>query len=94
VLCLDAWHTEAHRCNPEWNTLEVFATSNPDRKAVEEMADTLAAEYVAGGDVDIFDIWTKPVPSRDYQHENVLLMHQYFLLYEEMSYSMNYGDIG
>ncbi|KAJ6619420.1 hypothetical protein B0H10DRAFT_2163973 [Mycena sp. CBHHK59/15] len=31
---------------------------------------------------------------RDQQHENILPMHQYFLLYEEMSWSMNYGDIG
>jgi hypothetical protein len=94
ALRLDAWRTEAHRHNPKWNTLEAFAKSNPDRKMVEEMADTLAAKYVAGGDVDIFDLRTKPVSSRDYQHENVLLMHQYFLLYEEMSHSMNYGDIG
>ncbi|KAG1726520.1 uncharacterized protein EDB91DRAFT_1263675 [Suillus paluster] len=31
---------------------------------------------------------------RDMQHENTLLLNKYFLLYEELSYSMNHGDIG
>jgi hypothetical protein len=32
--------------------------------------------------------------SRDEQHENILLLHQYLLLYEETSFAMNRGDIG
>jgi hypothetical protein len=36
----------------------------------------------------------KPAAVRDKQLENVLLMHQHFLLYEELSYAMNFGDIG
>jgi hypothetical protein len=54
----------------------------------------LATHYVAGGDVDIYSIWSKAAMECDEQNENVLLMHQYFLLYEEITYSMNQGDIG
>ncbi|KAG1880835.1 hypothetical protein F4604DRAFT_1550768, partial [Suillus subluteus] len=31
---------------------------------------------------------------RDLQFENALLMNKYFLLYEELLYAMNHGDIG
>lgn len=31
---------------------------------------------------------------RDVQFENALLLNKYFLMYEELSYAMNSGDIG
>jgi len=94
ALRLDAWRTEAHKQNAQWDTLATFAKSEPGRQLVEEMADMLADKYVAGGDIDIFDLRNQPAASRDYQHENILIMHQYFLLYEEISHAMNYGDVG
>jgi hypothetical protein len=94
ALRLDAWRTEVRKRNCEWDSLEAFAKFNPDCQLIEEMADTLANNYVAGGDVDIFELRNKPATTRDYQHENILITHQYFLLYEEMSHAMNYGDIG
>ena len=36
----------------------------------------------------------KPDSQRDQQYENSLLLNKYFLLYEELSYAMNHGDIG
>lgn len=31
---------------------------------------------------------------RDKVHENMILQEDYFLLYEEISHALNYGDIG
>lgn len=36
----------------------------------------------------------KPEESHDLQFKNALLLNKYFLLYEELSYTMNCGDIG
>jgi hypothetical protein len=94
ALRLDAWRLEAKRRNPLWVTLEDFAASNPSKELLDDMANTLAMNFVAGGDIDMWEIRRKPSASRDKQHENILLMHQYFLLYEELSYAMNLGDIG
>jgi hypothetical protein len=74
--------------------LEAFAASKPDQATIEEIARCLATDYVAGGDVDIWEARRKPAATRDYQHENIQIMHQYFMLYEELSHSMNFGDIG
>ena len=36
----------------------------------------------------------KAEKERDLQFKNALLLNKYFLLYEELSYAMNSGDIG
>ncbi|KAJ7105154.1 hypothetical protein C8R44DRAFT_529514, partial [Mycena epipterygia] len=94
VLRLDAWRVEAKRRNPLWTSLEEFVKSKPSDALIDEMGNYLANNYVSGGDVDIYEVRGKPVTHRDKQHENILIMHQYFLLYEELSFSMNRGDIG
>jgi hypothetical protein len=92
ALRLDAWLTEIMKRDPTCTSLEKFAASQPTKESLEEIANNLAQYYVAGGDVDIYIL--RHQSNRDEQHENVLLMHQYFLLYEEMSFAMNQGDIG
>lgn len=39
-------------------------------------------------------IWTAGGFTTRRQFENALLLNKYFLLYEELSYAMNSGDIG
>ena len=56
--------------------------------------ETLASKYVLGEDIDLNDLQSQPAHLHDQQHENVLLLHQYLLLYEEISFTMNAGDIG
>ena len=58
------------------------------------MSEHLATNFVAGADNDLYELRGKPSATRDGQKENILLMHQYFLLYEELCWGMNVGDIG
>ncbi|KAJ7090155.1 hypothetical protein C8R44DRAFT_835959 [Mycena epipterygia] len=95
ALRLDAWRIEVLRRNPQWTTLQKFADSKPSFELITEISDYLASHYVAGAeDLNIFELRQWPVKERDQQHENVLQMHQYFALYEELSFAMNFGDIG
>ncbi|KAJ7800011.1 hypothetical protein B0H13DRAFT_2244977 [Mycena leptocephala] len=77
--------------------LDVFGKvceCEPSQDLINEMADHLAEYYVAGGEVDIYATRSKSASLRDEQHENILMLHQYLLLYEETSFAMNRGDIG
>ncbi|KAH7917504.1 hypothetical protein BV22DRAFT_1108559 [Leucogyrophana mollusca] len=93
ALRLDAWRAEAYKTNSTWTSLEAFAGSEPSITQLREMANALAMAYVAGGE-DVYEARCKPLALRDQRRENILLMQQYFLLYEELSWSMNEGDIG
>lgn len=97
VLRLDAWTQKIRQHNPAWKSLEQFAASNPPWELIETMSNELATECVAGEDVtkpNLYMVRQRAKPERDQEHENVLLTHQYLLKYEELSYSMNVGDIG
>ncbi|KZP32766.1 hypothetical protein FIBSPDRAFT_907052 [Athelia psychrophila] len=95
ALRLDAWRTELQHRNPAWSTLEDFSATMPTRESIEEVANHLAMHYVAGYEANIFEMRTEhDLDERDGQRENILLMQQYFLLYEEITFAMNYGDIG
>ncbi|KAJ6607144.1 hypothetical protein B0H10DRAFT_2307406 [Mycena sp. CBHHK59/15] len=96
ALRLDAWRVEVLRRNPAWTSLEAFAASKPSFELLEEISNYLASHYVTGAeDLNIYEVHQKPADERNQQqHENILQIHQYFPLYEEMSWSMNYGDIG
>ncbi|KAJ7192666.1 hypothetical protein GGX14DRAFT_577968 [Mycena pura] len=95
ALRLDAWRVEVNRRNPAIETLADFAASKPSYEDLVEISEYLASHYVAGAeDLNIYELRCKASSARDQQRENILQMHQYFLLYEEMSFSMNYGDIG
>ncbi|KAJ6477429.1 hypothetical protein C8R47DRAFT_652261 [Mycena vitilis] len=95
ALRLDAWRVELLRRNPAWKSLDDFAASKPTYQSLVKISEYLASHYVAAAeDLNIYELRSKPAAQRDQQHENVLQMHQYFCLYEEMSFAMNFGDIG
>lgn len=92
VSRLECWRKATGRENPNWSSLELYAQSNPTWETLVHIANQLALEEVAGAD---FDELRRQAPERrDKQRENHLLRQQYFLLYEELSYAMNAGDIG
>jgi len=90
---LDAWRVEAQKRDPLFSTLEAFAASSPSLELLKEMAHVLAIEYVKT-DEAVARMQQNPETTRDQQHENILLLQHYFLLYEEISFAMNEGDIG
>ncbi|KAJ7795392.1 hypothetical protein B0H14DRAFT_3554585 [Mycena olivaceomarginata] len=95
ALRLDAWRIEVLRRNPKWTSLQAFADSKPSFELITTISDYLASHYVAGAEtLNIFELRQRPAKERDQQHENILQMHQYFNLYEELSFAMNFGDIG
>ncbi|KAK7050478.1 hypothetical protein R3P38DRAFT_2605107 [Favolaschia claudopus] len=95
ALRLDAWRVELLRRNSAWKSLDDFVASKPTYKLLVEISEYIASHYVAGAeDLNIYEVRAKKASSRDQQHENILQMHQYFCLYEEMSFAMNFGDIG
>ncbi|KAI0038958.1 hypothetical protein FA95DRAFT_1504832, partial [Auriscalpium vulgare] len=95
VLRLDCWRLEARRRSDNWTGLEEFANAKPAWDLIIEMSEALARNYVAGSpNLDLFEMRSNPSNLRDQQHENTLILHQYLLLYEELSFGMNVGDIG
>lgn len=93
ALRLDAWRVEASHQFPSCKSLEDFAATKPSLELLQSMARNLVVSHVAH-DMSIFEARLEPEKQRDKQHENTLLMQQYLLLYEELSWSMNEGDIG
>ena len=97
VLRLDAWRTELRKRNPAWKTLNHFAESKPSFDLLTTIANDIVVRYVAGfrsAEVDVYRLRQQPAQKRDAQRENILLLHRYLLLYEEITHAMNYGDIG
>lgn len=88
VSRLDCWRLAA-----ECDTLDDFAAKKPSWDKLQKMAWELVEKHVSKSN-DISMERNKPSAERDFQYENSLLRHQYFLLYEELSHAMNYGDIG
>ncbi|KAG6875407.1 hypothetical protein C0992_003987, partial [Termitomyces sp. T32_za158] len=89
---LDCWRIEATRLNAGHRTLNDFAASKPTFDQISSMAIGLPRLYVA--DFRTERLLRQPAAQRDQQNENALLVNKYFLLYEEISHAMNYGDIG
>ncbi|KIJ62202.1 hypothetical protein HYDPIDRAFT_94808, partial [Hydnomerulius pinastri MD-312] len=89
---LDCWRAHVKNKNTALTSLKVFATSEPTFDEVKALADELAQTYVANH--QLHRMKKRPAKERDVQYENALLMNKYFLLYEELSYAMNRGDIG
>ncbi|KAI6108691.1 hypothetical protein EDD16DRAFT_1451650, partial [Pisolithus croceorrhizus] len=56
------------------------------------IAECLICSYVAN--YQLCHMREKPSDECDIQFENVILMNRYCLLYEELSYTLNWGDIG
>ncbi|KAG6884204.1 hypothetical protein C0992_006774 [Termitomyces sp. T32_za158] len=89
---LDCWITEASQLNKEHKSLEDFAQSKPSLEKLRVIANNLAKKFIA--DFRMPRLRRQPKAQRDQQYENALLLNKYFLLYEELSYAMNEGDIG
>ncbi|KAI0083688.1 hypothetical protein BDY19DRAFT_899903 [Irpex rosettiformis] len=93
VLRLDAWHVEARQHG--FLTLEKWAESKPSPEEIDKFAMRLATTYTEGEDFDhLYQMKMRPMNQRDKLHENTIRTHHYLMLYEELSYAMNEGDIG
>ncbi|KAI1787585.1 hypothetical protein LXA43DRAFT_856650, partial [Ganoderma leucocontextum] len=93
VLRLDAWRVEVAQ-GKKYDTLESWAESKPSFAEVEELAVKLVLKYTEGDGVDLHAMKARSSTTRDQVQGNTIRMHHYILLYEELSYAMNAGDIG
>lgn len=91
VSRLDMWRERVERLPEKFTTLEEFAKSKPSWEILTKLANELAVEQVAGP--KLRGLWQRPKDERDMERENLLLRQRYFLLYEEITYAMNAGDI-
>ncbi|KLO16402.1 hypothetical protein SCHPADRAFT_823226 [Schizopora paradoxa] len=89
---LDVWRVVAAKQNTAHSSLKAFAESKPSWSTILAMSKQLPKEYVASGNFSARR--RKPDEERDKVHENALLKNRYYLLYEELIYGMNNGDIG
>ncbi|KAI0084796.1 hypothetical protein BDY19DRAFT_987352 [Irpex rosettiformis] len=93
ILRLDVWQLEAAKLG--YCSLKDWAESKPPVNDVIALSEQLVQKYVEGGDgISLFRAQNRPTDQRDKQHENTMRTHAYLLLYEELSYAMNAGDIG
>lgn len=93
VLRLDAWRVEVERRG--YSSLENWAETNPSLEDIEGIAVALARRYTEGEDTShLYQAKTRTENQRDKLCENTLRTHHYLMLYEELSYAMNEGDIG
>ncbi|KAG1837974.1 hypothetical protein DFJ58DRAFT_718802 [Suillus subalutaceus] len=90
--CLDCWRVEVKKCDPTHVDLDAFVASEPLFEDLLAMSDVIAKGYVA--DDRLWRMRSKDVTQCDGEYENALLLNKYMLLYEELSFSMNIGDIG
>ncbi|KAG1768805.1 hypothetical protein EDD22DRAFT_999735 [Suillus occidentalis] len=89
---LDCWRVHVKSKNSSHSSLEAFAASEPSLDDLKVLADELAQRYIAN--YTLQRLRRRPTEERDLQYENSLYMNKLFLLYEELSYAMNRGDIG
>lgn len=89
---LDCWRVEVEKENPTYKSLEQYAASSPSLEDLQAMANRLAMNYTDRKQT-LFELRTQPEETRDKQYENNMALNDYFLLYEELTFAMNYGDI-
>ena len=91
---LDCWLVEVRK-HFGYQTLEEYAASSPTLEDLLSIANHLAMTYVAHGSaIEDMRAPDRSWQERDPQYENNLLINMYYLLYEELTYAMNAGDIG
>lgn len=88
---LDCWRIAVQKLLPSFTSLEEFAKSKPKLDELKTMAEKVVSEFVANHNISRARL--NPEAKRDQQFENAALMQQYFLLYEELTFAMNHGDI-
>lgn len=91
VRRLDCWRIAVQKLSPSFTSLEEFAKSKPKLDELKTLAEKLVSEFVANHNIS--RVRLNPEAGRDQQFENAALMQQYFLLYEELTFAMNHGDI-
>lgn len=92
AMRLDCWRLKVKQRNEL--SLDEFAKSNPSWDNLDALANEICKEYVVNAET-LSEQRTKiNTLVRDEQKENILLLHRDLLLYEELSYAMNVGDIG
>jgi hypothetical protein len=89
---LNCWLELLRREDPGIQSLEAFAALEPTFTKLKELAGILARDYVETR--MIIKARQKPSTQRDMQQENTLILNKYLLLYEELTHTMNSGDIG
>ncbi|KAI0829216.1 hypothetical protein BC628DRAFT_1408736 [Trametes gibbosa] len=92
LLILDAWGVEVKR-RGKVSSLKEWMESKPTLADVEEVAESLAREYVEGDGQNIYKQQQHATSERDKVKENTLHTINYLLLYEELSYTLNMGCI-
>lgn len=92
VLRLDCWRILAADLHDSCFSLEDLAARQPTWEELVKMATKLCQSHVAPNDIQT-TTRLQDESARDAQHENGLIRQQCFLLYEELSYAMNNGDI-
>jgi hypothetical protein len=90
---LDIWRVEAHKKHNSVSNLDEYALLKPSWDDLCIMASSMVSEYVAS-DATAEHHQQLPDSERDRPFENALVQQQYFLLYEEITHAMNFGDIG
>ncbi len=93
VLQLDAWRVEVQK-RTRHDSLEKWSASKPSLEEIEAVADSLARDYVEGDGLDLYDLAEGLGGKADQQRLNVMRLLNHLLLYEELCYAMNAGDIG
>ncbi|OCH86115.1 hypothetical protein OBBRIDRAFT_738611, partial [Obba rivulosa] len=91
VSRLDCWRVEVKQIYG-YPSLEEWAKIKPSWEDLKRVAQTLVTKYSAGHTFTRLRL--QPQSARDQQQENALLRQRYYLLYEEITYAMNAGDIG
>ncbi len=94
ILRLDAWRVEVQKRTGKKISLQEWAETKPSFADVQAVADCLACDYVEGEWLDLHERSLQRAEERDVVLENTTRVHNYLLLYEELSYAMNAGDIG
>jgi hypothetical protein len=87
---LDCWCVEVRQ--QKNMSLDEFVASQPSLDELKNITNYLALNYISGTQLDR-DQNAEPADLWDQQLENSLLLNQYSLLYEELLYAMNMGDI-
>ncbi|KAI6097931.1 hypothetical protein EDD16DRAFT_1499008, partial [Pisolithus croceorrhizus] len=82
-----------HACKQKgFSSLGAFVHSKPTLDDLKAMAKEITCMYVVTSQFHCMH--RRQETECDLQFENALLLNKYFLLYEELSYVMNSGDIG
>ncbi|KAI0741659.1 hypothetical protein C8Q80DRAFT_1123500 [Daedaleopsis nitida] len=93
LLQLDAWRVEVKR-RTKYESLEAWAALSPSPEEVKTIADTLARDYVEGEGLDLYELASRAQGTRDEVRLNMMRTMNHLLLYEELCYALNAGDIG